>query len=344
MSKKASANNTHNIISLFLYLTVLGILCAALSGCAHTKEPVFGSGFYFDTVIQITLYDAGREECLAECLSLAEQYEQLFSPTIEGSDIWNINHSSGEPVEVSDETIHLLQTALSYCELTGGRIDITIESVSRLWDFHTQNSSDDLSRKPSDPALSEALPHVDYRNVVIDGNTVALLDPDASVSLGFIAKGYVADRMKEYLLSQNIKSAIINLGGNLVAVGNRPDGTSFQFGIQKPFDVQGTPITVLSVSDSSVVSSGIYERYFYQDDILYHHLLDPENGYPIQNNLLSVTILSGSSAVGDALSTSCFVLGLEDGMALVESLDNTEAVFITDDYALHCSSGLQNAD
>lgn len=312
-----------------------------LTGCAVSAAPLSRSGFFLDTIIQVTVYDSGKESCLDECMSLVDKYEKLFSATIEGSDIWNINHSGGEPVTVSDETLIVLNTALTYCALTDGRIDITIESVSKLWDFHQGSVQFDTSViLPDKDTISEALQHVDYHNISITGNAVTLKDPKASISLGFIAKGYIADQIKEYLISQNVKSAIINLGGNLLAVGSKPDGTAFQFGIQKPFDKGGSIITSLPVSDRSLVSSGIYERYFYQDDILYHHILNPATGYPIQNNLLGVTILSDSSMMGDALSTSCYVLGLEEGMELIESLDGVEAVFITQDYELHYSSGL----
>lgn len=225
-------------------------------------------------------------------MKLAETYEKMLSPSLEGSDIWNINHSKGEPVIVSDETAALLKTALSYCETSEGRIDLTMETVSELWDFHAEN------RLPDQTAITEALNHVDYHNLLIEGNTVTMLDPESRISLGFIAKGYIADKLKEYLLSQNIESAIINLGGNLLAIGKKPDGSPFQFGIQMPFDAHGTPITVLPVSDRSVVSSGVYERYFYQNDTLYHHILDVSDGYPIQNTLLGVTILSDSSTMG----------------------------------------------
>ena len=311
-----------------------------MGGCGTSKEPVSQTGFYFDTIVQITVYDETDVNCLENCLKLADKYEKMFSHTIEGSDIWKINHSNGRPVTVSDETIQLLEIALSYCDMTQGRIDITIETASELWDFHGDGSLDS-GKIPDEKATAEAVSHVDYHNLLIDGNTVTLVDADASISLGFIAKGYIADKIKEYLLSQNVQSAIINLGGNLLAVGSKPDGTPFQFGIQKPFDTQGTPITVLSVSDKSAVSSGVYERYFYQDDILYHHILNPADGYPIQNNLLGVTVLSASSAAGDALSTSCFVLGLDEGMELIESLEDVEAIFITEDYRLHYSGGLE---
>ena len=318
---------------IFLILVLLFLL----SGCSAVSEPITKTGFYFDTVIQVTIYDTGKKSCLDDCMKIAEKYENMLSPTIEGSDIWNINHSNGAPVAVSTETAELLKTALFYCEMSGGRIDLTMETVSNLWDFHADNESS--NRIPDKAALEKALSHVDYHNLLIENDTVTLLDSDSAISLGFIAKGYIADKIKEYLLSQNVENAIINLGGNLLAVGTRPDGTPFQFGIQMPFDEQGSTITSLSVSDKSTVSSGVYERYFYQDDVLYHHILDTASGYPVQNHLLGVTILSDSSTMGDALSTTCFVLGPGDGMELIESLEDVEAIFITDDYALHYSSG-----
>lgn len=340
---------------------LLAMLLPLLGGCGANMEPVSQTGFYFDTVIQVTIYDARKEKCLDECMRLAENYEKMLSPTVEGSDIWNINHSNGEPVTVSDETAALLKTALTYCEMTEGRIDLTMETVSALWNFHADEAFSSLTasttsavpelssamttnRVPEQAAISEALSHVDYHTLLIEGNTVTLLDPESQINLGFIAKGYIADKLKEYLLSQNIESAIINLGGNLLAVGQRPDGSPFQFGVQMPFEAQGTPITVLPVSDRSVVTSGVYERYFYQDDTLYHHILDTSTGYPVQNTLLGVTIFSDSSTMGDALSTTCFILGPEEGMRLVESLEDVEAVFITKDYALHYSSGLSPSE
>lgn len=328
-------------ITFLAYFLIIAGCMFILGGCVVSQDPVSRNGFYFDTVIQITVYDPGKENCLDGCMELADKYEKMLSASVEGSDIWNINHSGGNPVVVSDDTLTLLETAISYCDMTDGRIDLTVEAVSELWNFHGEKSADaSAERVPDSEKIAAALKHVDYHNLLIDGNAVTLKDPEASISLGFIAKGFIADKIKEYLLSQNVKNAIINLGGNLLAVGSKPDGTPFQFGIQKPFDEQGAIIASLPVSDASLVSSGVYERYFYQDDVLYHHILNPYTGYPVQNNLLGVTILSDSSMMGDALSTSCFVLGLEEGMELIETLDGVEAVFITKDYELHYSSGL----
>lgn len=341
--------NTNKRTNCFLKTILFATLSLLLSGCANKNQPISQTGFYFDTIIQVTIYDSRKTDCLDGCMELAKEYEKMLSPSVEGSDIWNINHSNGSPVTVSDETIMLFKTALSYCDMTEGRIDITIEPANRLWNFHADNSASDIADSPepaqipSQEDLAEAVSHVNYHNLIIEGNTVTLRDPESAVSLGFIAKGYIADKMKEYLVSQNITSAIINLGGNLLAVGSKPDGSPFQFGLQNPFDEHGSVIAVLPVTDISAVSSGVYERYFYKNDVLYHHILNPKDGYPVQNDLLGVTILSESSVTGDALSTTCFVLGLEEGMELIESLENIEAVFITEDYRLHYSSGLQNS-
>ena len=321
----------------FIILTILVIICT--SGCGRISEPVTETGFYLDTVVQITLYDTdGRDACIEkiqECFEIVDRYEHMFSATIEDSDVWNINHSGGSPVSVSEDTISLLQTALFYSELSDGRVDVTVLPLSELWNFGSEGNS----RKPNDIDIQEAVSHIDYHAVSISGNSVTLSDSEAAIDLGFIAKGYIADRLKEYLLEQGATSACINLGGNLITIGNKPDGHPFRIGIQKPFGYEGEIITAIDVTDSSVVSSGVYERYFYEDDVLYHHLLDTSTGYPADNTIAGVTILTPSSVDADALSTTCFFLGLDAGMELIESLDDTEVLFITMEGELHHSDG-----
>ncbi len=200
-----------------------------------------------------------------------------------------------------------------------------------------------LTLPPDTDALTSVCTHIDYRSIVIDeqAGTVMLTDPDAAIDLGFIAKGYIADRIRDYLVSKNVTSAIINLGGNILCIGSRPDKNPFRVAVQYPFGQTGDMITTLSIRDQSVVTSGVYERFVEADGVRYHHILDPRTGYPAENSLLSVTIITDSSTDADALSTACFLLGLSDGMALIESLSDTEALFITDDYELHYSSGLR---
>ncbi len=313
-----------------LLISFLLVNILMLTGCSFkTQEPISKTGIYFDTVIQIDIYDSNDTELLDQCFEYCESFEQTISRTIETSEIYQINHANGNSIEVSDVTLELIQKGIEYGDLTNGKFDITIAPLMELWDF--KNNTGNI---PDDIAIQEALSHVNYKNIVIDGNKVSLSDPNAAIDLGGIAKGYMADYLKDYLISEGVESALINLGGNILTIGSKPDGTPFNLGIQKPFDKQGTAITSVKVTDSSVVSSGVYERYFEVDNTLYHHLLDTATGYPCDNGLLGVTILSKDSVDGDALSTSCFVLGLEDCQKLIKSLDGVDAIFITEDYEL----------
>ena len=311
------------------FLKMGSLFFAALflfSGCGKTtvsSEPESAAGFALDTVISVTIY--GGEKGLADaCISMCETYDSLFSRTKEGSDIYKINHAGGSPVEVSEETISLLETALSYSELSDGALDCTIAPVSSLWNF--QDNSGTL---PDPETLAEAVSLVDYHTVEMKDLTVTLKNPKAALDLGGIAKGYIADRLQDFLTEKGVTGAVINLGGNVLTVGEKPDGSLWKIAIQKPFAEKGEALDAVSLEQGSVVTSGVYERYFYKDGILYHHLLDPSTGYPVENDLYAVTILSEHSVDGDALSTICFVLGYEKGAELIRSLNmpGLEAIF-----------------
>lgn len=308
-------------------LLLICILSFLLSGCNFkAQEPISKTGFYFDTVISITIYDSNDQTLLEQCFTHCEELENLLSRTIPTSDISRINAADGAPVVVSDTTIELLKQGIYYGQLTDGAFDITIAPLSDVWNF-----KENMGELPSDDTITEALSHVSYKTIQIDGNTVTLTDPQAAIDLGGIAKGYIADVLKEFLKSKGVQSALIDLGGNIVTLGTKPDGTAFQIGIKKPFDTKEV-ITSVSASDLSVVTSGSYERYFEVDGVKYHHILDTKSGYPSSTGLLSVTILSKKSIEGDALSTSCFALGLEKGRSLIDSLEGIDAIFITEDY------------
>lgn len=335
-------NRFRKTICILALFTLLTLSLLFLTGCTRTAEPVTETGFYLDTVIQITLYEKGnREECsqkIKECFALIDKYEHLFSATLEGSDVWNINHEkSEEPVIISEETGALLSTALDYAVMTKGIVDPTIRPVSELWDF----SSQEEHHVPDDDAIMDALAHVSYKNIQfgdalyseadsVGYNTVILSDPDSAIDLGFIAKGYIADKLKEYLLSQGVESACISLGGNVITIGEKPDGTPFRIGIQEPFAEGGTTLGTIEIRDLSVVTSGIYERCFYENDVLYHHVLDTATGYPVDNELASVTIICESSTKADALSTSCLCMGLEKGRQYLDR-EGMEYLLITKD-------------
>ena len=186
--------------------------------------------------------------------------------------------------------------------------------------------------------MQEAVKKVDYNTVSLSGNTVTFSDPDTRIDLGAIAKGYIADRIKDYLLSEGIKSAIINLGGNVLCVGKKPNGEDFNIGLQMPFASMEETIGVVNGSDISVVTSGVYERYIEVDGKEYHHILDPNTGYPYDNKILGVSIVSRYSVDGDALSTSCFALGVDKGTELLDSIEGVYGYFILDDLSVVPSS------
>ena len=328
-SRKAQKRVVALSLALILFLAMI-----PLTGCSN-QNPISKTGFYFDTVITITLYDKNQENLLDECFAMADRYEHLFSATLPDSDISRINAAEGEPVTVSDETIELLEKGITYGDLSEGRFDITIGALSTLWNF-----SENSGNIPDQVDIDQALQTVDYHEIQIDGNTVTVTNPDTRIDLGGIAKGYIADRMKEYLGKQGVTCGIINLGGNVLVIGSKTDGTAYTIGIQKPFADTGTAIASLKIANQSLVSSGVYERYFQIDNNIYHHILDTNTGYPYDNDLLGVSILCDSSVDGDALSTTAFSMGLSHGLDFIESLPDTEAIFITEDYDIHTTSGI----
>ncbi|MBQ6374098.1 MAG: FAD:protein FMN transferase [Clostridia bacterium] len=321
-------------LSTFL-LSVAVITTAVLAFPAGSKAEAkkeTSVGFYLDTVITLTAYVedvAVLNDALAEC----GRYEDLLSRTKEGSDVWRINHAEGAAVRVSDETIEILRTAQSVSELSGGTFDVTIAPVSTLWNFTTEPME-----VPDAEAIAEAAGFVDYRKISIDGNDITLPD-GMMIDLGGIAKGWIADAVKHYLEERGVKSGILSFGGNIVAIGVKPDGTPWKVGIQDIDRPTGSYMLVAQNFGGSTVTSGIYERGFESDGVYYHHILDPDTGWPVQNELASVTIFSESSMWGDALATAAFSLGTEAGLQLIESLDGIEAVFIARDRKATYSSG-----
>lgn len=323
------------LISFFLICITL----FAFSGCSRKKEDesfITRTTYMLNTIITINIYDSADESLLDSCFDICRKYEELFSRTIETSEIARLNR--GEITEVSEETAELIEKGLFYGKLTEGAFDISIEPVSSLWDFSSDSEHPAL---PDSVRLETSLKKVDYRKVRIQDHDVLFAESGMGIEPGAIAKGYIADQIKEYLLEQGVKSATINLGGNMLCIGTKPSGAPFRIGIQKPFTDHGQVAAIVDIDDLSVVSSGIYERYITVDGKQYHHILNPATGYPYDNGLVSVTIISPESVDGDALSTSCFCLGLEEGLELVESQPDCYGIFITSDGKLHYSQGLE---
>lgn len=327
------------ICKRFFALALLSILLLQLCACggSGTAEKTSKTAFVLDTSATITIYggtEAENEKLLTGCFDLCKKYEALFSTTVEESDIYKLNHR--ETNTVSDETAALLTKGLYYGALSGGKFDITIEPLSALWNFDAESP-----KVPDEVAIRKAVAAVGYKNLSVSGNTVTFASDQTQIDLGGIAKGYIADRAAEYLRENGVKHAIVNLGGNVLCIGGKSDREGFTVGIQRPFGADS--IATVKAKDLSVVTSGVYERYFYEGGKLYQHILDPRTGYPYDNNLLSVTIIGKNSCDCDALSTVCFALGLENALTLMEKMDGYYAVFVTNDYKLHFSNDAEAA-
>ena len=317
---------------LCIILLAVMMLCG---GCAEEKIPpkLTEVGFYLDTVITLTAYVEDKQ-VLKDALEECGRYEKILSRTIEGSDVWRINHAKGEPVEVSEDTMNILRCAQRISEKSGGAFDVTIAPVSTMWNFTKEPYT-----LPDAEEIAKAAELVDYTRMTLDGNKVTLPE-GMMIDLGGIAKGYIADQVKAYLKERGVKYAILSFGGNIVAIGSqKPDGTAWRVGIQDIDKQTGEHMLVSLNKGGSTVTSGTYERGFDLDGVRYHHLLSSETGWPVQNELASVTIFSESSMEGDALSTTAFVLGTEKGLELIESLEGVEAVFIAKDRTVTYSSG-----
>ncbi|NLJ91403.1 MAG: FAD:protein FMN transferase [Clostridiales bacterium] len=324
-------------------MVIIGlILQIMLTACTQeSSEPITKSAFALDTIINITVYDNKSEKVLEEAIELIKKYENIYSRTIETSELHKLNNRSlpsvsGKPntFEISDELRSIIEYGLEYSNISDGAFDITVEPVTSLWDFKSENP-----KLPDESLIKEAINKVGYEGVILEGNTISFKNEDIRIELGAIAKGYIADMVKEHLESKGVESGIINLGGNVLTLGEKNNKEPFKIGIQKPFASRNEIVASMDIVDKSVVTSGIYERYFVVDNKTYHHILNPDTGFPFDNELISVTIISPKSVDGDGLSTTCFALGLDQGMDLVNSLDNIHAIFITKDYDFYYSEG-----
>ncbi len=315
------------------------ILTLTLCGCSAHKDntPYSRSGIYYDTIISVTLYGTEQSRAntiLDECMTLCEHYEKLFDPDISTSDIAKINSSGSKPVKVDPDTIKCLQEALRYSEISNGKFDITIKPVSDLWDFHGESNI-----IPSSAAIGKAVSYVDYRKITVDpANNTVSLEPGYSVELGACAKGFIAEKIKEYLSEKPITGAIINMGGDICLMGTKPDGSDYNIGINDPA-TEGEPVMTLALHDICVATSGTYERCFESEGRIYHHILDTGTGYPVETDVLSVTVITGNALDSDCLCTLCVIEGSERALNLINSIPDTEAIIIRNDKKTLLSSG-----
>ena len=330
------------------------LLCACGEGSgASGSEPVSNDGYYLDTICSVSVYrmtgedgtavDAsGMEDEALDAINgsfeVCKDLEAKVSRTRKDSDISRINGAKGEWTEVSSETVDLIRKGLDYSEVSGGDFDITVGGVTKLWDFHAAEGEAEI---PDEEAVSEAVKHVDYKGVEIDGSRVRLKDPESEIDLGGIAKGYIGDRMTDYLESRGVVSAVVNLGGNVICIGGKTDESGFVIGVETPFSDRKEIIGKVEAADKTLVTSGVYERRIEVDGKSYHHILDTATGWPAHTDLDAVTLIAdkGRSADIDALSTTCLIKGADGGMELIENTDGVEAVFVLSDGSIRTTDG-----
>ncbi|APC83766.1 apbE family protein [Clostridium botulinum] len=326
------------------YVTIL-LLCICLPlvfvGCdSKSEEPVSRETYLMGTIINIKAYGKNADKAVQASVDKISDIENKMSLNISTSEVNKINKNAGiAPVKVSKNTFDVVKASLIYSEKSKGSFDITVEPLVSLWGIGT-----DKARIPSKDEINNALKLINYKDVIINEkeSTVMLKRKGQAIDLGAIAKGYTADELKKVLLNYDVSSAFLSLGGNVYVLGNKPDKTPWKIGVQNPLEPRGDYLGIVFVSDKSVVTSGNYERFFERNGKRYHHIFDTKIGYPAEKGLISVSIISDKSIDGDALSTSVYTLGLDEGKKLIESLKGVEAIFVTNDKKVYVTSGLKD--
>lgn len=297
--------------------------------------------FALGTVCSIQLFtekpQTEVELVLQTCILRLEELERHLSANAESSTLIDINKASGvSAVNVPADIYPLFARAVFFAEKTDGAFNPAIGGVVKLWNIGFENA-----RKPEDRDIQVALSRTDYKDVQLAGTAVFLKKEGMKLDLGAIAKGFAADELTRIVKQAGIMHAVIDIGGTISAVGVRPDGKRWNIGIRDPRIRQGQPIISAPIENRSISTSGSYERYFEQDGIRYHHIIDPATGYPVQSNMIAVSVFADSATDADALSTACFVLGYKKAVKLLDELPNTEALFIFDDNSVRTTGNLK---
>ena len=315
------------------FISVLLLLTGCTTAAQDSGLPYNTGLFAMDTYITMELYGDDADIAAGEASDKIEELEQLWSVSSPTSDIYKVNHSDGSTTLVNDETAEILDFALKMSDRTAGFLDITVYPVLKAWGFTT-----DSYRVPENREIDELIKYVDYRSVQLEGNSVTL-PLDVELDLGAVGKGYAGDIAAEMIKEKGITSGFINLGGNVQLIGSKPDGSNWKLGIQSPFDSGN--MGVLEVSDCAVVTSGNYEKYFIgEDGKRYCHILDPSTGYPVDNGLVSVTVVSDEGKYCDALSTALFVMGKDAAIEYWRNHTDFDFILVTEDGEISITPGI----
>ena len=319
-------------------VTIILLMTVFLSGC--NKEKFYSNDFFaMDTWMSVQIPNVSTEEDTVEHLKNIEakirEIENSFSVTLQASDLYKLNNSSEETIEVkNDDFIKVLTEALRYEQMTDKAFSPRLYKISREWGFTTGSY-----KIPEDDIIKEYLEEISASEISVDGNMVSRT-PGIMIDFGAIAKGYAADVVVEYLKANNIPKAIINLGGNVYMLGSKDEETGWIVGVNDPF--ADRLLGTIELSDACVVTSGNYERYFEQDGKRYHHIIDSATGSPSDSGLASVTVISADASYADALSTALFVMGVDKAIEFWRNNENFEFVLVTENKEVYYSELLEN--
>ena len=344
---------------LLFSLITLGISFMVLTGCSNSanktttessaatkilKDPYSDEQFLLGTYVRIRVYDEGKESALKPAFDRVKELGDKITINQKGSEIDEVNEQAGiKPVKVSDDVYTLVKRAYEYSQDSQGGFDMAIGAITQLWRIGF-----DDARKPSQEEIDQALKLVDYHKIELNDKekTVYLKEKGMIIDLGAIAKGYITDEVVKVLKKQGVTTAIVDLGGNVYVLGQSPRGENqdWTVGIQDPNMARGSVLGSIKERNKTLVTSGIYERYLEVDGKKYHHLFDPKTGYPFDNDIASVTIITDKSIDGDGLSTAVFSMGVKKGLEYVESeLNNgTEAIFVTKDDKVYVTDPIKD--
>jgi len=306
--------------------------------------PYSRTAYPMGTIITLEIFDEGKGHVLDLAMDRILELEELLNVNeesgTENSEVELINANAGvQPVQVSEDTFYLIQQAMDFSHESGGIFNATIGALTQLWHIGFSDA-----RRPADAEISATLPLLDFNHVALDETqrTVFLEETGMRFDLGAIAKGFIADEVVEVLLDNGVTSAVVNLGGDLFVIGYNFRGNPRRIGIQNPFSGRSREsVVTFLASDQAVVTSGVYERYFEYEGRTYHHILNAKTGFPFDNDVAGVTIVSNSTLAGDKYTTLAFGLGVSDGLAAIEALDGIEAIFINYDQEIFVTSGLR---
>ena len=326
--------------SLIIMIALIFIILILIFITGNNKKSYIVEEFYsLGTSNQLKVYGKKAINAIKESITKVCEIDNKMSVFKEDSEISKISiHAGNKPQIVSNDTYYVIQKAIKYCTLSKGAFDITIKPVVTLWGIGNEGK-----RIPSSSEIEEKLKSVNYKDIVVNINdrSVFLKKKKQEIDVGGIAKGYAADEVKNVMIKNGIKSALINLGGNILALGTKIDGTPWSVGIQDPFKTRGEFVLTISIINKSVVTSGNYERYFEVEGKRFHHIINPSTGYPSESDIVGATIISDNSIDGDGLSTGVYIMGVQKAIKLIEEIDGVDAILITKSKEIYVTSGMK---